>query len=430
MKPGVAWGIGGALAAAALTAALLVSLRSPAGDPAAAPSGAASPARTGSPAVPFGSHRFPYVAGTLRPSGSVSTVDQQVVTYYNRWKSAFLKHNCGNGWTEIISPDADHPYVAEAQGYGMVILATMAGADPAAHRDFDGLVAYLLAHPSVHNRDLMAAEQDSSCRSVNGSDSATDGDLDIAYGLLLADRQWGSAGTFNYRQLAIRHINAIKANEVNPTTHLLKLGDWSECCDALYWTTRPSDFMLDHLRAFRAATGEAGWDAVIGAHQSLITGMQGSFAARTGLLPDFVVTTNTAPKPAPGQVLEDPNDGKYFWNACRVPWRIGTDAITSGNADSTASARRINAWIRQATGGDPDRIATGYALDGAAIDPGTEPAFLAPFAVAALTDPGSQEWLDALWTAMLQAPVTSRDYFSTSIQLQVMIIASGNYWVP
>jgi endo-1,4-beta-D-glucanase Y len=387
-------------------------------------------AASAGPAVPFGSHQFPYVAGTLRPSGSVSTVDQQVITYYNRWKSAFVKHNCGNGWTEIISPDADHPYVAEAQGYGMVILATMAGADSSAQSNFDGMVKYMLAHPSVHNSDLLAAEQDSSCRSVDGTDSATDGDLDVAYGLLLADRQWGSAGAVNYRQLAIRHINAIKANEVNPTTHLLKLGDWSECCDSLYWTTRPSDFMIDHMRAFRSATGDSAWDTIIGAHQSLITSLQSQFAANTGLLPDFVVTTNTTPKPAPGEVLEDPNDGKYFWNSCRTPWRIGTDAITSGNAASAASARRINSWIRGKTGGNPNSIAVGYSLGGSAIDSGSEPAFFAPFAIAALTDSGSQAWLDALWTKMVNTSFTSNDYYSTSIQLQVMIIASGNYWLP
>ncbi|MFF5234822.1 glycosyl hydrolase family 8 [Dactylosporangium sp. NPDC000521] len=384
----------------------------------------------GGPAVPFGSHLFPYVSGTLRPSGTQSTVDQAVVTYYNKWKAAFVKQNCGNGWYEIISPDADHPYVAEAQGYGMVIVATMAGADPNAKTVFDGLVKYMLAHPSVHNPDLLAAEQDTACKSVNGSDSATDGDLDVAYGLLLADKQWGSTGTYNYKQLAIRHINAIKANEVNPTTHLLLLGDWSTPGDSLYWTTRPSDFMIDHFRAFKTATGDTAWDTIRTAHQNLITDLQSRYASSTGLLPDFVVDTNTTARPAPGQVLEDPNDGKYFWNSCRTPWRIGTDAVTSGNAASLASARKLNTWVKGKTGGNPNSIAVGYSLGGTAISSGSEPAFFAPFAVAALTDSGSQAWLDALWTKMVNTSFTSTDYYSTSIQLQVMIVVSGNFWAP
>ncbi|WP_405145167.1 glycosyl hydrolase family 8 [Sphaerisporangium sp. NBC_01403] len=384
----------------------------------------------GGPAVPFGSHLFPYASGTLRPSGSQATLDQAVITYYNKWKAAFLKQNCGNGWYEVISPDADHPYVAEGQGYGMVVLATMAGADPNAKTAFDGMVKYMLAHPSVNNANLLAAEQDTSCKSVNGSDSATDGDLDVAYGLLLADRQWGSAGTYNYKDLATRHINAIKASEVNPATHLMRLGDWSTSGDSTYYITRSSDWLIDHFRAFRKATGDTAWDTIRTAHQNLITSQQATYASSTGLLADFVVNTNSTPKPAPGQVLEDPNDGKYWWNACRDPWRIGADAVTSGDSASLASARKLNTWIKGKTGGDPAKIAVGYSLAGSQIESGSEPAFFAPFTVAAMTDPGSQAWLDALWTKMLNTSFTSSDYYSTSIQLQVMIIASGNYWVP
>jgi endo-1,4-beta-D-glucanase Y len=385
---------------------------------------------TGGPAVPFGSHLFPYVSGMLKPTGSQSTLDQAVVTVYNKWKSYFVKQNCGNGWYETISPDADHPYVAEGQGYGMVITATMAGADSNAHTIFDGMVKYVLAHPSVNNADLLAAEQDSSCKSVNGSDSATDGDMDVAYALLLADKQWGSAGTYNYKQLAIKHINAIKASEVNPTTHLLKLGDWSSCCDTLYYTTRPSDHMIDHMRAFRVATGDTAWDTIRSAHQTLITNLQSQYASSTGLLPDFVIDTNTTPKPPSGQVLESTNDGKYYWNSCRTPWRIGTDAVTSGSSASLASVRKMNTWIKSKTGGNPGSITDGYSLSGSSLDSGNDACFYAPFAVAAMTDSGSQAWLDSLWNHMVNRSFGSTEYYNMSVQLQVMIVVSGNYWIP
>ncbi|MFJ8431296.1 glycosyl hydrolase family 8 [Kitasatospora sp. NPDC094019] len=384
----------------------------------------------GGPAVPFGSHAFPYAAGTLRPSGTTAAVDQQVVDKYNSWKASFLKQNCGNGWYQVISPDADHPYVAEGQGYGLVITALMAGADPNAKTAFDGLVKYVLAHPSVNNANLLAAEQDTSCRSVNGSDSATDGDLDVAYGLLLADKQWGSAGTYNYKDLAIKHINAIKASEVNPTTHLMKLGDWSDSGDQYYWTTRSSDWMIDHFRAFRTATGDGAWDTIRTAHQNLITSQQSKYAASTGLLADFVVNTNTTPKPAAGQVLESPNDGDFGWNACRDPWRIGTDAVTSGDAASLASARKLNSWIKAKTGGNAGSVANGYHLNGSAFDTGSDMAFTAPFVVTAMTDPGSQTWLDALWSKLVATPISPSTYYGGSVQLQSMIVASGNYWVP
>lgn len=392
-----------------------------------APSGGGVP---GGPAVPFGSHLKPYAAGTLKPSGTQAAIDQKVVDYYNKWKAAFVRQNCGNGWYQVISPDADHPYVAEAQGYGMVVTATMAGADPDAKKIFDGLVKWKIDHPSSINPDLLAAEQDAACRSVNGGDGATDGDMDVAYGLLLADKQWGSAGTYNYKDLALKHIAAIKKDELNPTTKLLKLGDWSSSGDQYYYISRTSDWMVDHFRAFRTASGDTTWDAVRSAHQTQISRLQSTYASGTGLLPDFVVDTNTTPKPAPGQVLEDPNDGAYWWNACRTPWRIADDAVTSGDATSLAAARKLNSWIKSKTGGDPNKIAIGYKLNGTQISAGSEAAFFAPFAVAAMTDPGSQAWLDALWNKMLTTPVDTSSYFSASIQLQVMITASGNHWVP
>ncbi|GGN09446.1 hypothetical protein GCM10011609_56490 [Lentzea pudingi] len=380
--------------------------------------------------VPFGSRQQPYAAGTLRPSGTTSTLDAAVVDYYQRWKSAFVRQNCGNGWYQVISPDADHPYVAEAQGYGMVVVAQMAGADPDARRIFDGLVKWKIDHPSSINRDLLAAEQDVNCRSVNGGDGATDGDMDVAYGLLLADRQWGSTGTYDYRQLAIRHINAIKASEVNPQTNLLKLGDWSSAGDQYYYLSRSSDWMVDHFRAFRKATGDGAWDTIRTAHQNVISSLQQNHAPNTGLLPDFVENTNSAARPPAGQVLESVNDGKYYWNACRVPWRIGADAVTSGDSQSLAAARKLNTWVKAKTGGNPDGIAMGYQLNGTQISGGSAAAFFAPFAVVAATDPGSQAWLDALWNKMLRTPVDGGSYFSASIQLQVMITVTGNHWVP
>lgn len=114
-----------ALAAAGLLLPLLGTAPAAAED--ARPTRATVATADSGPAVPFGSHTFPYAAGTLKPSGTQSALDQAVIKTYNAWKSAFVKKNCGNGWYQVISPDADHPYVAEAQGYGMVVTATMAG---------------------------------------------------------------------------------------------------------------------------------------------------------------------------------------------------------------------------------------------------------------------------------------------------------------
>ena len=46
--------------------------------------------------------------------------------------------------------------------------------------------------------------------------NAIDGDLDIAMALLMADRQWGSDGRWNYRQEALDTIAAVAACNMKP----------------------------------------------------------------------------------------------------------------------------------------------------------------------------------------------------------------------
>ncbi|VVJ19666.1 beta-1 [Amycolatopsis camponoti] len=368
----------------------------------------------------------PYVPGTLRPSVSQATQDQALQKYYDFWKKNFLTTKCGSGTYAVLSKDADHAFVAEGEGYGMTISAMMGDKDPAARSIVDGILKFVKAHPSVNNKDLHAAEQNSSCKSVNGSDSATDGDLEIAYGLLIADKKWGSTGSVNYKAEAVRIINAIKKSEVNNSTKFTLLGDWGN--DAEYKnSSRSSDWMPGHLRAFAAATGDSFWDQVRTRSETAVSQLQSSYAPNTGLLPDFVVGTNSTPKPAPGNFLEGPNDGKYSWNACRDPWRLGADAITAPGSAATAQVRKMNTWIKSATGGDPAKIQSGYSLSGSKVESGQHPCFTAPFAVAAMTDAGSQAWLDKLWTAVSSWSPDATDYYGTGITVQVLLILSGNY---
>jgi hypothetical protein len=57
-------------------------------------------------------------------------------------------------------------------------------------------------------------------------------------------------------------------------------------------------------------------------------------------------------------------------------------------------------------------------------------AFIAPFAVAAMTDPTQQAWLDALWSHLVATPYGGSRYFGNSIRLLSMIVVSGNWWAP
>src|SRR5204862_3352774 len=96
---------------------------------------------------------------------------------------------------------------------------------------------------------------------------------------------------------------------------------------------------------------------------ALIELIESKFSAGTGLMPDFIEHTNTAPVPTGPEYLENSTDGDYGYNSCRVPWHIGADYIVSGDMRAKAEADKINKWIRQATGGDPSKVGDGYKLD-------------------------------------------------------------------
>ncbi len=44
--------------------------------------------------------------------------------------------------------------------------------------------------------------------------------------------------------------------------------------------------------------------------------------------------------PAPANFLESENDGNYYYNSCRMPWRISMDYLINGNQDAKKSENK------------------------------------------------------------------------------------------
>jgi len=386
---------------------------------------------------PFASHPMPYAPGAILPSHvSQATLDQAVRDFYDGWKSRFLSQTCGSGeWVVLTHTDAHNLTVSEGHGYGMVLLALMAGHEPNAQQMFDGMFAYFRDHPTEFHQHLMAWYQDMSCTTpANSLDSASDGDLDIAFALLLADRQWGSCGTINYFAEAQHVLADLEDGDVDASARYVLLGDWvgpSESA-SYYDSTRSSDFMPDHSRSFEAATGDGDWGGLRDRTYQIVDALQSAYAPATGLLPDFVTSPLTAPQPAKPGFLESANDGRYYYNACRDPWRLATDFVVSGEPRAQTAVQRIDQWIRAATGGDPTAIKSGYKLDGTPVGNSDylSMAFVAPLGVGAMVDADNQSWLNALWDLMVATPVTTDDYYENTLKLLAMVVMSGNWWAP
>ena len=380
---------------------------------------------------PFGVQHQPYRAGTLTPTNFTrAQLNQHVADYYDVWKGRWLGTDPGgNGWR--VKSDSSGRTVSEGQGYGMVIVAAMAGHDPQAKTIFDGLWQFRLAHPSTIDNRLMDWE----VPNPNGNDSAFDGDADIAYGLLMAHAQWGSDGAVDYLSAAKNVIAGIRASTIGPQSRLPMLGDWVSPNGSIYsqWTTRSSDFMPGHFRAYGAATGDAAfWNSVVTATQNVITDIQSNESANTGLLPDFIklVGASRDPQPAPN-LLEGANDGNYWYNAGRDPWRLGVDAILNDDPVTLAQVQKLSDWARTSANGNPNNIRGGYKLDGTALNSWQDIFFIAPMAVAAMTGEGAvdQQWLNSLYSRVYQSHNTG-DYYGDAVTLQSLLAVTGNFWDP
>lgn len=372
---------------------------------------------------PFPQHTT-YTAGTIKPNNVTQTVmDNAVKTKWDAWKGAYLKP-AGTG-KYYVKYNSDGETVSEAHGYGMLFTVLMAGYDTNAQNYYNGLYNYYTAHPSSINPYLMAWKQNSSFQNIEGEDSATDGDMDIAYSLLLAHRQWGSSGTINYLQAATNIINAIMDNEINQTQWTIRLGDWANS-GSYNTATRPSDFMLSHLKAFQSATGDARWQNVTDKTYTIINNLYTGYSSTTGLLPDFVVYSSNTYKPAAANFLEDANDGNYNYNSCRTPWRITTDYLLTGDNRALSQLNQLNSWIKTKVSSTPGNIKDGYKLNGTTFGSYNSGAFYAPFGVSAMTSSGNQSWLNSLWSHTSGS--AAEDYYEDSIKLFSMIVMSGNWW--
>jgi endoglucanase len=383
-------------------------------------------------AQPFGMHAIAYTAGSILPSNhSQAELDDAVRSFYDKWKERYLREGapCPDGHVYVATGMSDSMTVSEAHGYGMVLLAFMAGHDADAHRLFDGAYAFFRAHPTETQADLLAWSQDSSCKDNQGQDSATDGDLDVAYALLLADKQWGSGGAINYRAEAIKVIAAIRTGDLDSSASWVLLGNWVSRSDTHWSSTRTSDFMPGHFASFGAASGDTEWQKLLDHEYDIVDQLQKGFAPASGLLPDFVVDVEDAPKPSEPNFLENETDGDYGYNACRDPWRIGVHYLTSGDARAKAALEAMNAFIESAAGGDPHAIRPGYHLSGVPLDRNYfAHAFVSPFGVGAMTDSSHQSWLDALWDTTVDED--NSNYYDDSLKLLSMIAMSGNWWAP
>jgi endo-1,4-beta-D-glucanase Y len=410
-------------------------------------------------------------------SVSQSTMNSDVEAAYNKWKSAIVKtfssgtlagkyyiaggaNGAVNGYTAISS--------SEAHGYGMVIFPLMAGYDANAKTIFDSLDYVRKSLPSSTDSRLMNwALPSNGNTNVTKNSAATDGDMDMAYGLLLAYDQWGDAAYLSEAKSIIAGMEArfvdtgsgsyfprLNVGDPNYTSSAPKQvwngktyyeGSGSCTSNASPGTsapylTRPSDYMIDHMRVFKVADGNSIWSGLETGSLNILTYVRNG---TTGLVPDFVV--NSTPRAScTGTGDEDLPTWAFDYNSCRVPWRQAMAYAHYGIATSKDIASKMATWAATKYAGQPANFDAEWYLDGTEVNSSAnryqDASFTSPMIAAGITNASNttnQNWLNNGWAYMknsgnwLSSPVNvDNDYFPSTLNLMSMILVSGNWWVP
>jgi endo-1,4-beta-D-glucanase Y len=239
-------------------------------------------------------------------------------------------------------------------------------------------------------------------------ESATEADQNVALALLLASKQWGSSGLVNYYEEANRLVDKILSGEVEAKSYVLKPGaDWGG-----YSITNPAYLAPAAYRLFERFNND--WAKVLDRSYKIYDLFYERQA--TGLMPDWTV--------ADGSTSYRGNN--YTYDACQIPLKIGQDYLWNGQGGKYLD--KISYWIVQQSGSNPAAIVDGYKLDGTPIGKYNNAAFVGPLAIAAMSAPKYQTWLDMLYEHLVKIETGGHwGYYSDTLRLVSLLVLTGNF---
>jgi endoglucanase len=328
---------------------------------------------------------------------------------YASWKTHYLKNDCGNGYYRVDNGSGDASTFSEGQGYGMVLTAYFGD-----QTQFDGLWAF--AQKNFNTSHLMGWHVTCSgfTMSDGGDGSATDGDTDIGFALIVAGVQWG--GT--YAEQAKTYLATLKTVDFTSCSatgrNVATAGSWqgNQACTTSGGGSNTSYWMPGYYRVFAALTGDTFWSKTA----DDVVALYGLAAnPKTGIVVNEVDQTGA---PVSGQT--------YDYNSCRIPWRAALDYVWFGTAGAKQETTLLTEWVN--TVGIAKTV-DGYKADGTPSGQYTGlNAFVGGFAVGAMSD--SQAIADSFGSYFVGIADDNGGYYGASLRTLYLLTLSGNEWNP
>jgi endo-1,4-beta-D-glucanase Y len=250
-----------------------------------------------------------------------------------------------------------------------------------------------------------------------GTGAATDADEDMAFALVLADRQWGGRGTLDrsYLEYAEDQIKRVWDHEIYEGK-LPRAGDhWGD------WNNvNISYFAPAYYRVFAQIDGNhTGWDAVL---KTVYDTIDNALNASNGNEQNGLVPAWCTSQGVPG------SPGHYQYDACRTPFRIGLDFCWFGEPRAQAYVAKTTQFFAAIGAAS---IADGYDLNGAphpANPGGRSAAFIGPAAVGAMASPSYPLFLEQGYAALATGNLlVGGIYYGESWTVLSLLMLTGNF---
>ncbi|MGT2751363.1 glycosyl hydrolase family 8 [Streptococcus orisasini] len=303
----------------------------------------------------------------------IKSTDDMQRNIYKQWSKYYVVSHGKSAYVKTAASEKETTALSEGQGYGMYIAVEAAKKGVDSKSEFSKLYQYYLDHRTAGTQ-LMSWKQNIK---ADGSiedmpNSATDGDLYIAYALIKAAELWPDKAEA-YKKQARLLLNDILAYNYNSETKSLTVGNWATEGTDYYDLVRTSDVLPEQFDVFYNFSKNNTWKDIKSSMLDSLEKMSGQHKA--GLFPDFMwVRKSGQVKAAKANLIASKYDGDYYYNACRMPYNL---ARSKDKQSQKMLRKMMNFFMKQKT------IYAGYKLNGKHLDAHQSASFEAPIFYAA-----------------------------------------------
>lgn len=344
---------------------------------------------------------------------------------FERWRDEIVTSDGARGGLRTRRPDTPdgqaNSTVSEGIAYGMIISVMFDEQEM-----FDGFWKY--ARCFLNKSGLMDWYIAPDGQKPLAVGAASDADEDMAWALIMADRQWGGGGSLgeSYASVARRLIDAIYETEVDHDRwpDMFLPGDDWRGRDVF----NPSYFAPNQYRLFGELSGKVReWQRVVDrGYEVLDRSLNDASGNReNGLVPAWCDSAGAPVEAFPGAMKN------YQYDSARTPFRLAQDFAFYRDPRARAYLAKTSGFF---AGVGADALVDGYTLDGQPAPDPRSPAqnpgsavFVAGAAAGAMHDPKYADFVDAAYARVRTGRLLTRSrYYNHCWTVLGLLMLTGN----